>query len=55
VLTPEAGQGAFHLPGRAAHHRQRPQLLAGGRADLVDDGGQLLERGGLDLPLALVD
>jgi hypothetical protein len=22
VLAEEAGQGAFHLPGRAAHHRQ---------------------------------
>jgi hypothetical protein len=42
VLVVEAGQGAFHLPGRAAHHRQRPQLLAGGGADLVDDAGQLL-------------
>ena len=42
VLAPEAGQGAFHLPGRAAHHRQRPQLLAGGRADPVDDAHQLL-------------
>ena len=52
VLAVEAGQGAFHLPGRAAHHRQRPQLLAGGRADPVDDGHQLLGRGGLDLLLA---
>jgi len=24
VLAGEAGQGAFHLPGRAAHHGQRP-------------------------------
>jgi hypothetical protein len=55
VLAPEAGQGAFHLPGRATHHRQRPQLLAGGHADLVNDGGKLLGGGGRELLLALLD
>ena len=54
VPADELGQGGLHLPRRAPDYRQREQVLARRRADLVYDPDQLGGRRGLTRSSALV-
>src|SRR5262249_53119405 len=51
----ESGQAAPDLPRRAAHDRERPEVLAGEPPDAVDDLLELGRAGRLDSALALRD